>query len=182
MKLLFCLVFSLSVSQANASSAASLTIEPYLGFSKLSQKEVATENVDDAANGVVLGARGGLRFGDLYGALDYHLGGSYAMDLAGRSYINTLFGAGGGYFGNKYRIWIGYYGLDRLEDMNQLLEYRGKAYKAVLGFVARSKIIFNVEYIYHDFTIKKSFGSDLPFTSLSASVMMLSVSSPLDFK
>lgn len=158
-------------------ASSSLQLEPYIGYGPLSISEGIES---DTKMGPTLGGYGGFLFGSIYLALDYHTGGLYDLPKLGIEVAQTLFGAGFAYIGSGWKIWLGYYPSNRIEDFERLLEYTGVGYKLSIGWKLKSKLTFSINHITNDWSEKNSTtGFSTATGSADGTQTYLTVSAPI---
>lgn len=176
------LVLTLSVfcTPLSLHAKSRVSVEPYLGYSQIS---FSVDGTSDDKFGTVLGGKGGIHLSKkVFAALDFHFGGPYFLQNNDNEFTNTMWGLGATYLTKKLRLWVGYYFSNVLEDVESNLKYSGMAFKVTLGYMFKSKLAVNFDYIYQEFT-----EIDSPvFTSfdfqIDSQVIMISVSAPLGIK
>lgn len=157
-----------------------LVVEPYLGYSEMRFEEgpYAGQKSDQAT---VLGAKGGVLVeGRFYLALDYHTAGPYNIDIYDLELSHTMFGGGVAFVGKMFRLWVGLYPKNEVEDPNQFIRYTGEAMKFSAGLFVFKQIFMNIDVIQHDLKSKKQFSFDLVAGDpLNVSQLSVSVSAPI---
>lgn len=163
-------------------SAASVAVEPYLGYSRF---EWSSGGYSDSKMGTVLGGKGGLQLNSgTFVALDFHLGGPYLLDSSNsdNEFLNRMWGVGVRFGKSKTHLWLGYYSLNELTDINANLKYLGRAIKATLGIESQSKLSLNFEFVKQEFNQIEGGQISAENFNLDVTLLILSISAPLELK
>ncbi len=137
-------LFNSETSLANVQ----LSVEPYIGYSKMSIKQ---DNFSDSQMASVLGGKGGFSLGKWAFYLDFHFGGPYLFEDNNNDYTHYMWGAGVNYSWKKIRTYAGYYFRNTLEDVERNIKYTGSGIKVSFGLTFESRLSINLEFIKQTF-------------------------------